>query len=238
MLTKKTTRRNMLRNAGILMALFALPLLMSSFGPGNGIASADPPNTVLATVKYCKSKMGNNLDKSCTESNMNKLRAAFKDDCKSKDACIENKAEDGIDQIKKKNPKNASDFNDALNSVINGAGGGGGGGGAGGGGGGGTPGRSNSIRTAGNQSGITAGGLPRTNASSGTLKRILQFFFGLIGAFAVLNITLSGLKYITSSGNEQKAAEAKNGIVYSLLGLAIAISAEALIAFVVTQVSK
>jgi methionine-rich copper-binding protein CopC len=86
-------------------------------------------------------------------------------------------------------------------------------------------------------SGISPEGLPTANATPDNIKRILQIVFGIIGAFAVLNITLSGLKYITSAGDPQKTSEAKNGIVYSLVGLAIAITAEAIVAFVVTQVS-
>jgi hypothetical protein len=94
------------------------------------------------------------------------------------------------------------------------------------------------IKATGDQSDVEAGGLPQANADNGTLDTVLRIVFGVIGAFAVLNITLSGLKYITSAGNEQKVAEAKNGIVYSLVGLAIAISAEAIVALVVTGASK
>lgn len=85
-------------------------------------------------------------------------------------------------------------------------------------------------------SAISAGGLPDPSADQNTVENALKIVFGIIGAFAVLNVTLSGFKYITSAGNEQKVAEAKNGIVYSLLGLMIAISAEAIIAFVVKEI--
>ena len=92
------------------------------------------------------------------------------------------------------------------------------------------------IKATGDQSDISGGSLPTPNADNSTIKTALEIVFGIIGAFAVLNITLSGLKYITSAGNEQKVAEAKNGIVYSLVGLMIAISAEAIVAFVVSGV--
>ena len=94
-----------------------------------------------------------------------------------------------------------------------------------------------SVQANGDQSDIEAGSLPTPDASQQTIKNILQILFGIIGAFAVLSITLSGLKYITSAGNEQKTAEAKNGIVYSLVGLAVAISAEAIVAFIITGAS-
>jgi ABC-type amino acid transport system permease subunit len=94
------------------------------------------------------------------------------------------------------------------------------------------------IQSPAGQSNIKGGSLPDPEADQGSIKTVLQIVFGIIGAFAVLNITLSGLKYVTSAGNEQKTAEAKNGIVYSLVGLMIAISAEAIVAFVITGASS
>ena len=98
-------------------------LLLSLSGTmvlGSSTAYADPPNTVLATVKYCKSKMPKNLDSQCTEGNMNRLRAAVNDGCsgKNQDACVENAAEKYVDQIAGQHPKNAKDFNDALDAAI------------------------------------------------------------------------------------------------------------------------
>jgi hypothetical protein len=67
------------------------------------------------------------------------------------------------------------------------------------------------------------------------LKAILEIAFGVIGAFALLIITVSGFRYITSGGNPEKTAKAKSGIVYSLVGLVVAITAEAIVAFVVNR---
>jgi hypothetical protein len=75
--------------------------------------------------------------------------------------------------------------------------------------------------------------LPEVDASRGTLKDIIQIGLGIIGAFALLNMVGSGLKYITSAGDPQKTSEAKKGVIFSLVGLAIAIGAEAIVAFVI-----
>ena len=83
---------------------------------------------------------------------------------------------------------------------------------------------------------ILPGNLPDVKANKDNISKIMTIVFGIIGAFAVLNITLSGFKYITSAGDAQKTSEAKNGIVYSLIGLVIAITAEALVVFVVKRV--
>lgn len=76
-------------------------------------------------------------------------------------------------------------------------------------------------------------GLPDAQPNQGTIQNIIQIALGIIGAFALLSMTASGLKYITSAGDPQKTSEAKKGVVFSLVGLAIAVAAEAIVAFVV-----
>ncbi len=84
---------------------------------------------------------------------------------------------------------------------------------------------------------IDPSNLPRSNAWPSTIKTLLQAALGIIGAFAFLSMTLSGLKYITSGGDPGKTSEAKKGIVFALVGLAIAIAAEAIVTFVVNWAS-
>jgi hypothetical protein len=78
-------------------------------------------------------------------------------------------------------------------------------------------------------------GLPKVEANQSSLSDILQIFFGVIGALAVLMIVISGLRYVLAGGDSQRAAQAKSGIVYALVGLAIAISAQAIVYFVVSR---
>ena len=82
---------------------------------------------------------------------------------------------------------------------------------------------------------ISAGNLPTPSANRNEVTTILSIVLGIIGALALLMITISGMRYITSAGNPEKTAKAKNGIVYSLVGLVVAISAEALVTFVVKR---
>ena len=76
-------------------------------------------------------------------------------------------------------------------------------------------------------------GARSNNATASELQVILGIFFGIAGAIAVLMIVINGLQFITSTGDPQKAARARSGIIYALVGLAVAISAEAIVAFVV-----
>lgn len=83
------------------------------------------------------------------------------------------------------------------------------------------------------QSSISPGNLPHVSTGADTVSNILAITFVIVGALALLMVTISGLRYITSAGDPEKTAGAKSGIVYSLVGLVIAIMAEAIVAFIV-----
>jgi hypothetical protein len=197
----------------------------------DAITKADEKKQVNALQDYCQKQLPQDTQSACSTKAMGEVRDAAADQCKGKkgnalDSCIQKAGQAIIDKVKQQNPKNAQAAGKALTNAAKGGGGGGGGGQ-----------RTTSVATAGNQSSISAPDLPDPGANQGTIHNILKFFFALIGAFAVLSITLSGFKYITSAGDAQKTSEAKNGIVYSLVGLMLAIVAEALVVFVVARAS-
>lgn len=78
-------------------------------------------------------------------------------------------------------------------------------------------------------------GSTSNNATSSELHVLLTTFFGIAGAIAVLVIVIAGFTYITSAGDPQKTARSRMAIIYALVGLAVAISAEAFVAFVVNK---
>jgi hypothetical protein len=55
----------------------------------------------------------------------------------------------------------------------------------------------------------------------------------LLGAVAVVMIVIGGMKYTTSNGDSAAITSAKNTILYSVVGLVIAIMAYAIVNFVV-----
>jgi hypothetical protein len=80
---------------------------------------------------------------------------------------------------------------------------------------------------------VDPGGLPNQHgAGEDDITTILAIVFNIIGALAVLMIVISGLRYITSAGDPQKASQAKDGIIAALAGVAIALTARAIVAFV------
>lgn len=80
---------------------------------------------------------------------------------------------------------------------------------------------------------VSPGNLPQVTDTSGDAKKIIDIVFAVIGAFSMLMVAVSGLRYILSNGDPQKTARAKDGIIYALVGVALAVSAEAILIFVV-----
>ena len=65
-----------------------------------------------------------------------------------------------------------------------------------------------------------------------TVKNVLSTMFMIIGVIAVVMIVIGGIKYMTSMGDPGKVQSAKNTILYSVIGLIVAISAFAIVNFV------
>lgn len=82
---------------------------------------------------------------------------------------------------------------------------------------------------------IQPNGLPTASANTNELQSVLQIVFGIVGALAFLMIVVSGFRYVLSAGNPDRTSRAKNGIIYALVGLVIAILAEALVTYVVNN---
>lgn len=78
--------------------------------------------------------------------------------------------------------------------------------------------------------------LPNPNSGEPQIKLILGIVFGIVGALCVLFITIAGLRYVLSAGDPQKANQAKEGIIYALVGLVVVIAAQAIATFVIGRV--
>ena len=63
----------------------------------------------------------------------------------------------------------------------------------------------------------------------GSVVNILMF---ILGAVSTIMIVIGGIKYVTSNGDSSSIQSAKNTIMYAVIGLVVAISASAIVAFV------
>ncbi len=70
---------------------------------------------------------------------------------------------------------------------------------------------------------------------NGVLKTITNVLLFIIGAISVIMIIWGGIQYVTSSGDSTRVQNAKNTILYSIVGLVVAILAFAVTNFVITS---
>jgi heme/copper-type cytochrome/quinol oxidase subunit 2 len=70
------------------------------------------------------------------------------------------------------------------------------------------------------------------NAST-LVKNIVSTLLWVIAAVAGIVIVVGGIKYVTSNGDANKIQSAKNTIMYAVIGLVVAIVAQAIVMFVV-----
>lgn len=75
--------------------------------------------------------------------------------------------------------------------------------------------------------------LPNTAAGTSQIRTIINLILSIAGAVAVLVITMAGFRYVTSRGNPQQVAQARDAILYSVIGLVVMISAFVIVNFVV-----
>ncbi len=77
---------------------------------------------------------------------------------------------------------------------------------------------------------------PSPDANQTALTSFLSLTFGVLAAVAVIMIIIQGIKFATSQGDPQKAADARKSIIYAIIGLAIALSAEIIVRFVINRI--
>jgi cytochrome bd-type quinol oxidase subunit 2 len=77
----------------------------------------------------------------------------------------------------------------------------------------------------------------QTNGSqvNSTLTTFINIFSAIVGLVAVIMIIVSGLQFMTSSGNAQNIAKARSTLLYAIVGLVIVVLAQVIVHFVITQ---
>ncbi len=66
----------------------------------------------------------------------------------------------------------------------------------------------------------------------GVFTKLSNIALGIVGALSVIMLIWGGLRYILSGGDSKKITDAKNTILYAIIGLAIAFLSYAIINFV------
>ena len=82
----------------------------------------------------------------------------------------------------------------------------------------------------------TDGASAKQKANS-LVEDIINIFSWIVGVVSVLMVIFGGFKYITSAGDAGKVTSAKNTILYALVGLVIVALAQAIVWFVLGEVT-
>lgn len=77
-----------------------------------------------------------------------------------------------------------------------------------------------------------AGGSENNTDLMSYVKSIINVMLFIVGVLSVIMIIFSGIRYVTAHGDKAQVESAKNTLIYSVVGLVIAIVAWAIVQFV------
>jgi hypothetical protein len=75
-----------------------------------------------------------------------------------------------------------------------------------------------------------------SNSLNHIIRTVINFLSVGVGIVAVIMIIIGGFKYVTSGGDSNSVASAKNTIIYALVGLVIAALAQVIVRFVLNAI--
>ena len=70
--------------------------------------------------------------------------------------------------------------------------------------------------------------------NNGVFKQITNTVLYIVGIIAVIMLIIGGIRYVTSGGDSKKVTDAKNTVLYAIIGLVIAFLAFAIVNFVIS----
>jgi hypothetical protein len=94
----------------------------------------------------------------------------------------------------------------------------------------------NSTTTTGN--GCTTTGTSTKGSIESLARTVINIFSIIVGVTAVLMIIYGGFRYVTSGGASDKVGNAKNTLIYAIIGLIIVALAQAIVHFVLNEATS
>lgn len=68
-----------------------------------------------------------------------------------------------------------------------------------------------------------------------TLQRIINLLTVIVGIVAVVMIIVNGFRFITSGGDANAVAAARNGLIYAIVGLVVVALAQVIVRFIINR---
>lgn len=81
-----------------------------------------------------------------------------------------------------------------------------------------------------------AGGNCNTTGVTVAFSSIANVLIVLVGAISVIMVVIGGLRYVLSGGDPSGTKDAKNTVLYALIGVAVAILSFAMVNFVISKI--
>lgn len=69
---------------------------------------------------------------------------------------------------------------------------------------------------------------------TGVFKQVTNTILYIVGIIAVIMLIIGGIKYVVSGGDSKKVTDAKNTVLYAIIGLVISFLAFAIVNFVIS----
>jgi hypothetical protein len=83
-----------------------------------------------------------------------------------------------------------------------------------------------------------AGQQDNLDGDTGVFKTVTNVMLYIIGAVSVIMLIIGGIRYVVSGGESGAVTNAKNTILYAVVGIIVAIVAYALVNFVITSFTQ
>lgn len=87
------------------------------------------------------------------------------------------------------------------------------------------------------QTKVQVDNIPKVTVSNNTIAQVLSATFIVVGALSVLFLLIGAVRYITSNGDPGQMTQAKNTILYAVVGIVVSLSAFTVVQFVVGQLA-
>jgi len=71
------------------------------------------------------------------------------------------------------------------------------------------------------------------NQVNNVVKTVVSIISYIAGALAIIMIMISGFNFMTANGDAQKITKARNSLIYAMIGIAVAASAQVIVNFAV-----
>lgn len=79
--------------------------------------------------------------------------------------------------------------------------------------------------------------IPKVDLTPTTIGGVLSAVFMLIGGLAILFMLIGAVRYVTSNGDQSMVKQAKDTILYGIIGVVVSLSAFAVVQLVVGTLS-